>query len=73
LFFAVIPINRAEAQLKTMRAKKGSPAKRSVAELETLQAFRALEKTGITVYEDDSATQKGSTADQGEVSADIFK
>jgi hypothetical protein len=65
--------DRAAARLKTLRGSTGSLAKRSAAELEALQSFRALEKTGITVYEDDSATQIGSTEDRGEVSADIFK
>lgn len=59
---------RAESRLAGLRANKSPLAQRVLAELEALQAFRALEKTTITVTDDDSATQKGALEAKGDVS-----
>ena len=61
---------RAEALLARLRTTGTPLARRSAGELEALQAFRALEMTGITVFADDSATQKGATEIHADASAD---
>jgi hypothetical protein len=60
--------DRAATQLAEWRKRDTALYRRAAAELEALQAFRALEQTAITVTADDSATDKGAAEEHGPVS-----